>query len=97
MHTAAVITQQHNFPAKGETPCNTLSHRTRILYLPHLTIYDIYKPMAHLQDQRCSVSASEPENKRTYTLYKGSLEECQRFLAALASTINTATEPAVDD
>ena len=67
----------------------------RILYLPHLTIYDIYKPMAHLQDQRCSVLASEPENKRTYTLYKGSLEECQQFLAAFASTINTSTEPAV--
>ena len=69
--------------------------KTRILHLPHFTIYDIYKPMKNLQDQRCSVLASEPENKRTYPLFKGSLEECQRFLAAFASTINTATEPAV--
>lgn len=69
--------------------------KNRILYLPHIAIYDIYKPMAHLTDQRCSVSASEPENKRSYSLHKGTLEECQRFLAALASTINTSTEPAV--
>ena len=69
--------------------------KNRIIYLPHVSLYDIYKPMAHLQDQRCSVLASEPENKRTCTLFKGSLEECQRFLAVLASTINSATEPAI--
>ena len=67
----------------------------RILYLPHIAIYDIYKPMGHLKDKRCSVLASEPENKRTYTLFRGSLEECHRFLAALATTINASTEPAV--
>ena len=27
------------------------------------------------------------------TLFKGTLEECQRLLAALASTINTSIEP----
>ena len=69
--------------------------QNRILYLPHIAIYDIFKPMGHLKDQRCSVLASEPENKRTYTLFKGSLEECQRFLAAFATTINASTEPAV--
>ena len=67
----------------------------RILYLPHIAIYDIYKPMVHLTDQRCSVFASEPENKRSYTLFKGTLEDCQRFLAALARSINTSTEPTV--
>lgn len=67
----------------------------RILYLPHMAIYDIYKPGAHLPDQRCEVFAKGPENKRSYPLFKGSLEECQRFLAALAATINTSTEPAV--
>ena len=69
--------------------------QNRILYLPHIALYDIYKPMGHLKDQRCSVLASEPENKRPCTLFKGSLEECQRFLAALATTINASTEPAV--
>lgn len=67
----------------------------RILYLPHMAIYDIYKPKAHLQDQRCSVSASEPENKRNYSLFKGSLEECQRFLDAFGRVLNTAEQLAV--
>lgn len=69
--------------------------QNRILYLPHIAIYDIFKPMGHLKDQRCSVIASEPESKRRSTLFRGSLEECQRFLAAFATTINAATEPAV--
>lgn len=69
--------------------------QNRILYLPHIALYDIYKPMGHLKDQRCSVLASEPENKRPCTLFKGSLEECQQFLAAFATTINASTEPAV--
>ena len=69
--------------------------KNRILYLPHMAIYDIYKPMAHLKDQRCSVTASEPEDKRSYTLFRGSLEECQRFLAAFAKVLNTAENPAV--
>ena len=67
----------------------------RILYLPHIAIYDIYKPMSHLKDQRLQVKAGGGEKERIHTLYKGSLEECQRFLAALASTINTSTKPAV--
>lgn len=67
----------------------------RILYLPHIAIYDIYKPKSHLKDQSLEVLASEPENKRQSMLFKGSLEQCQRFLAALAATINAATEPAV--
>ena len=69
--------------------------KNRILYLPHIALYDIYKPMGHLKDQRNQVIVSDPEQKRTHTLFKGSLEECQRFLAALASTINTADQPAV--
>ena len=68
---------------------------TRILYLPHIAIYDIFKPMGHLKDQRNQVLATDADTKRTHTLYKGSLEECQRFLAAFASAINSATEPAV--
>ena len=67
----------------------------RILYLPHMAIYDIYKPMSHLPDQRCTVSASEPENKRSYPLFKGSLEECQRFLDAFGRTLNTTNQPVV--
>ena len=68
----------------------------RILYLPHVSLYDIYKPMGHLKDQRNHVKATDADTKRaSYTLYKGTLEECQRFLAALASTINTADQPAV--
>ena len=69
--------------------------KNRILYLPHIAIYDIYKPMGHLKDQRNQVIATDADTKRTHMLFKGSLEECQRFLAALASTINAATEPAV--
>lgn len=69
--------------------------QNRILYLPHMAIYDIYKPGAHLPDQRCEVSARGPENKRSYPLFKGSLEECQQFLVALATTINASTKPAV--
>ena len=69
--------------------------QNRILYLPHIAVYDIYKPMGHLKDQRNQVLATDADTKRTHTLFKGTLEECQRFLAALASTINTATEPAV--
>ena len=69
--------------------------KNRILYLPHIGIYDIYKPMAHLKDKRLSVNASDLKKEVTYPLFKGTLEECQRFLAALASTINTSTEPAV--
>ena len=69
--------------------------KNRILYLPHVSLYDIYKPMGHVKDQRNQVKATDADTKRTHTLYKGSLEECQRFLAALANTINTATKPAV--
>ena len=69
--------------------------KNRILYLPQIAIYEIYKPMGHLKDQRLSVNANDLEKKVNYPLFKGSLEECQQFLAALASTINAATEPAV--
>ena len=70
MHMAAATTQEH-YPRERSNTMQYLVMPNRILYLPHLAIYDIYKPMAHLQDQRCSVLASEPENKRTYTLYQG--------------------------
>ena len=69
--------------------------QNRILYLPQIAIYDIYKPMGHIKDKRLSVNANDLEKKVNCTLFKGSLEECQRFLAALASTINTADQPAV--
>ena len=69
--------------------------KNRILYLPQSAIYDIYKPMSHIKDQRLEVAASDLEKKVKCTLFKGTLEECQRFLAALASTINASTEPAV--
>lgn len=67
----------------------------RILNLEHITNYDIFKPMSHLKDQRLEVKASEPEKKRTYTLFKGSFEECQRFLDAFGTVLNTAEQPAV--
>ena len=69
--------------------------KNRIINLAHIPMFDIYKPMGHLKDQRNQVLATDADTKRTHTLFKGSLEECQRFLAALASTINTADQPAV--
>ena len=69
--------------------------QNRILNLEHIAIYDIYKPMPHLQDKRLNVNASDTEKKVTYSLFKGTLAECQRFLAALANSINTSTELAV--
>ena len=69
--------------------------KNRIINLAHIPMFDIYKPMGHIKDKRLSVNANDLEKKVNYTLFKGSLEECQRFLAALASTINTADQPAV--
>ena len=67
----------------------------RIINLGHIAIFDIYKPMSHLKDKRHQVTASDPEQKIKHTLFKGSLEECQRFMEALGKTLNTTKVPAI--
>ena len=61
--------------------------KNRIINLASRDV-DIFKPMPHSTDKRHRVSAIDPEQKVNHTLFRGSLEECERFVGALGRALD---------
>ena len=70
--------------------------KNRILYLPHIAIYDIFKPMGHLKDQRNQVLATYAEEKQNpHALSRVRLRSASGSWLPLLARSTQLTEPAV--